>query len=64
MEYWQSTESIIDRFQGGVHYLTLSGLVKPVKWHFAGPCHFSLGFIKLYQFVWVHQKSSFCGKMV
>jgi len=34
-------------FWGGVHYLTLSGLVKPVKWRFSGPCSF-------------HQASSDC----
>ena len=33
--------------RGGVHYLTLSGLVKPVKWRFSGPCSF-------------HQASSDC----
>lgn len=26
-------------FWGGVHYLTLSGLVKPIKWRFSGLCY-------------------------
>lgn len=26
--------------RGGVHYLTLSGLVKPIKWRFSGLCYF------------------------
>ncbi len=33
--------------RGGVHYLTLSSLVEPIKWRFSGLCYF-------------HQASSNC----